>query len=195
MSHHPENPRRHNPGVGIVAQNGQIRVMAFGLGGNRGEGISANGNTYSTSWYLMSPDEFLKAIPNHYEPAEVDGCIIVDMRAALEAKRGLALREPLCNPRLGNGEIDRVRELPHLENSIVRRAFAAGDGTQRMLAALAAISIHGDANPGPLDYVGPIGFAAWWSQHGASIGILRCEPTPRIEWCEQPAVRPPFGTS
>jgi hypothetical protein len=117
------------------------------------------------------------------------------MRAALEAKPGLVFREPLYNPRLGNGEIDRFREPPHLENSIVLRAFAAGDGMQRILAAVAAISIHGDANPGPLDYVRPIGFTAWWSQHGASIGILRCEPTPHIEWCEQPAVRPPFGTS
>jgi hypothetical protein len=117
------------------------------------------------------------------------------MRAALEAKPGLAFNEPLCNPWLGEGEIDRFRELRHVENSLVLRAFAEGDGTQRMLAALAAISIHGAANPGPLDYVGPIGFAAWWRQHGASVGILHCEPTPHIEWSEQPARDPMKGTS
>ena len=48
--------------------HGRILVMSFGLGGNHGDGISKDGNTYSSSWYLNGPDEFVKLIPGHYDP-------------------------------------------------------------------------------------------------------------------------------
>ena len=60
--------------------HGRILVMSFGLGGNAGDGISSDGNTYSSSWYLDGPDAFLRCIPGHYDPAEVDGCIVIDKR-------------------------------------------------------------------------------------------------------------------
>jgi hypothetical protein len=69
-------------------------------------------------------------------------------------------------------------------DSLVLLAFAQGDATQRTLAALAAISLQPSAEPGPLGYVSPVAFAAWWRKHGARVGVLRCEPTPRIEWAE-----------
>ena len=56
----------------------RIFVMSFGLGGNSGDGVTKDGNTYSSSWYLSGPDEFVKLIPGHYDPAEVDGCIVID---------------------------------------------------------------------------------------------------------------------
>ena len=161
----------------------RIFVMSFGLGGNSGDGITKHGNTYSSSWYLNGPDEFVKLIPDHYDPSEVDGCIVIDKREALEKSASLAFRSPMCDARLAEGEIDRFNDIPSVEGSLVLQAFAHGDGTQRSLAALAAYSLTANIDgPGPLDYVGPVAYAAWWQRHGARIGVLRCEPTPRIEW-------------
>ena len=43
-----------------MPQNGKLHVMSFGLGGNHGDGVSSSGNTYSSSWYLTGPDEFVE---------------------------------------------------------------------------------------------------------------------------------------
>jgi hypothetical protein len=87
---------------------------------------------------------------------------------------------------LSENEVDRFSDL-RAGDSLVLRAFAQGDGTQRTLAALAALSLQPSAEPGPLDYVSPVTFAAWWRNYGARVGVLRCEPTPRIEWAEEEA--------
>jgi hypothetical protein len=161
----------------------RIYVMSFGLGGNSGDGITKDGNTYSSSWYLRGPDEFVKLIPQHYNPLEVDGCLVIDKREVLEQSPSLAIRAPMCNARLSQGEIDRFKDIQGVENSLVLRAFAQGDGQQRGLAALAAISLADPSQePGSLDYVGPAAYAAWWRKHGARVGVLHCEPTPNIEW-------------
>src|SRR5262249_30241574 len=112
--------------------------MCFGLAGNHGEGVSADGNSYSTSWYLKGPDEFLKCVGENYKPDEVDGCIIIDKRAALEERPGLAVIQPLVSAKLEGDEIDRLRERhSHIEDSIILQAMAHGDNQQRGLAALA----------------------------------------------------------
>ncbi len=161
----------------------RIFVMSFGLGGNSGAGITSTGNTYSSSWYLKGPDEFVKLISQHYNPSEVDGCLVVDKREVLEVSPGLAFLAPMCNARLGEGEIDRFRDITDVGSSLVLQAFAQGDGQQRSMATLAAISIADKSNdPGPLDYVGPVAYAAWWRQHGARVGVLHCEPSPHIDW-------------
>jgi hypothetical protein len=161
----------------------RIFVMSFGLGGNSGDGVTKDGNSYSSSWYLNGPDEFVRLIPEHYNPGEVDGCLVIDKREVLEKSPGLAFRAPMCNARLGEGEIDRFREIKDVGSSLVLQAFAQGDNQQRSMAALAAISLVDESKePGPLDYVGPAAYAAWWRQHGARVGVLHCEPTPRIEW-------------
>jgi hypothetical protein len=166
-----------------MSKSDRIFVMSFGLGGNSGDGITSSGNVYSSSWYLKGPDEFVKLIPDHYDPGEVDGCLVVDKRAVLEQTPGLAFRAPMCNARLDEGEIDRFREIKDVGSSLVLQAFAQGDGQQRSLAALAAISIADTSKqPGPLDYVGPVAYAAWWREHGARVGVLHCEPSPQIEW-------------
>jgi hypothetical protein len=161
----------------------RIFVMSFGLGGNSGDGISKDGNTYTSSWYLSGPDEFVKLIPDHYDPREVDGCLGIDKREALEARPGLAFRAPMCKPHLGEGEIDRFRDIADVGSSLVLQAFAHGVSQQRSLAALAAISIVDESEqPGPLDYVSPVAYANWWREHGARVGVLHCEPTPHIDW-------------
>ena len=50
-----------------MPHHGKLHVMSFGLGGNHGDGVSRSGNTYSSSWYLGSPEEFVEAIPSHYD--------------------------------------------------------------------------------------------------------------------------------
>ena len=101
----------------------------------------------------------------------------------LEKSASLAFRSPLCNPKLSDRQIDRFRNIKDVENSLVIQAFAQGDGQQRGLAALAAISLADPSDePGPLDYVSPVAFANWWRKNGARVGVLHCEPTPHIEW-------------
>jgi hypothetical protein len=157
--------------------------MSFGLGGNSGEGISNDGNVYSSSWYLRGPDEFVECIPGHYDPAEVDGCIVIDKRAVLDKQPGLAIRAPMCKATVSEGEVDRFRDIQGVEDSLVLQAFAQGDGQHRGLAALAAVSLADKSDdPGPLDFVGPVAYAAWWQKRGARVGVLRCEPSPHIEW-------------
>jgi len=166
-----------------MSKRDRIFVMSFGLGGNSGDGITSTGNVYSSSWYLKGPDEFVRLIPDHYDPGEVDGCLVIDKRGVLEQAPGLAIRAPMCNARLGEGEIDRFRDIRDVGSSLVLQAFAQGDNTQRGLAALAAISlVDPSEEPGSLDYVGPVAYVAWWRKHGARVGVLHCEPTPHIDW-------------
>jgi hypothetical protein len=161
----------------------RILVMSFGLGGNYGDGVGEDGNNYSTTWYLDGPDAFLRRIPDHYDPREVDGCLVIDKREVLEKSPGLAIRSPMCKASLGEGEIDRFRDIKDVGSSLVLQAFAQGDGQQRGLAALAVVSIADRSKePGSLDFVGPVAYAAWWAKRGARIGVLRCEPAPHIEW-------------
>ena len=125
----------------------------------------------------------MKYIPKHYDPGEVDGCLVIDKREVLEQSPGLAIRAPMCKAVLGDGEIDRFREIKDVGSSLVLQAFARGDGQQRGLAALAAISLADPSlEPGSLDFVGPATYAAWWRKHGARVGVLHCEPTPHIDW-------------
>jgi hypothetical protein len=162
---------------------GRIYVMSFGLGGNSGEGISKDGNVYTSSWYLRGPDEFVEHIPGHYDPREVDGCIVIDKREVLDKRPGLAIRAPMCKATVSEGEIDRFGDIQGVEDSLVLQAFVQGDDHQRGLAALAAVSIANQSeDPGPLDFVGPATYAVWWQKRGARVGVLRCEPSPQIEW-------------
>ena len=139
--------------------HGKIHVLSFGLGGNHGDGVSDSGNSFTSSWYLRSPDEFVKAIPGHYDPSEVDGCLVIDKREALDKNPGLAYRSPLCSAKLSENQVHRFSDL-NAGDSLVLRALAQGDVTQRTLAALAAVSLEPSAEPGPLDYVSPVIFAA-----------------------------------
>jgi hypothetical protein len=162
--------------------HGKMKIMSFGLGGNSGEGVSDSGGCFSSSWYLSSPDQFFECIPEYYSPREVDGCLVVDKRAVLEERPGLAYRSPMSKATLQDGQTRRFRDIGDIEDSIVLKAFAEGDSTQRGLAALAAVSLVTSDEPAPLDYLSPVAYAAWWRKHGARVGVLRCEPTPRIQW-------------
>jgi hypothetical protein len=72
-----------------MPHNGKLHVMSFGLGGNHGDRVSSRRNAYSSSWYLGSSDEFVEATPRHFDPSEVDGCLVIDKREAVDKNPGL----------------------------------------------------------------------------------------------------------
>jgi hypothetical protein len=52
-------------------------------------------------------------------------------------------------------EISRFRDIGNIEDSIILKAFAEGNDAQRSLAALAAVSLVPNDEPGPLDFLSP----------------------------------------
>ena len=107
----------------------------------------------------------------------------MDKREAVDKNPGLAIRAPMCDARLAAGEISRFNDKLNGVGTMMLEAFAQGNDQQRSLAAIAAYSLAAKLDgPGPLDYVGPAAYAAWWQEHGARVGVLLCEPSPHIEW-------------
>ena len=170
------------------------KTVSFGLHGNSLEGfyistINDDINKVSSSWYLKSPEEFLRYIcPDHYPAEEVHGAWVIDKREALEKNYTLAFSSPMCDARLADDDINRFREIPGVESSLVLQSFASdhADSTQRGLAAMAVYSLADQSNePGPLDHVSPAKYAAWWLAHGARVGVLDAMASPpRIDWME-----------
>lgn len=164
----------------------KLMIMSFGLGGNSGDGVSADGNRFSSSWYLRDPDEFVRYIGRDakgygYDPASVDGCIVLDKRAILREHPSYALLSPMLDVRLPAGTIDRLAD-HGAKDSMVLHAFAHGDSTQRGLAALAHATIDNQSEqPGPMDYVSMDAYVDWWASRGARVGVVKLNPA-RIEW-------------
>ena len=90
----------------------------------------------------------------------------------------------MCDARLHEGEINRFNEIPGVEDSLVLRAFAQGDGQQQMLASLAVCSLAARTQGARATRLrrARLTYAAWWREHGARVGVLHCEPTPHIDW-------------
>jgi hypothetical protein len=89
----------------------------------------------------------------------------------------------MCDAGLGDGEISRFNDKMDGASTMMLAAFAQGNDQQRSLVAIAACSLVAKIDgSGSLDYVSPAVYAAWWQQHGARVGVLRCEPSPHIEW-------------
>ena len=141
-------------------------IMTFGLGGNGAEILDTdNHNSVShSSWYLK-PEELQKYICNdHYKPSEMEGCILVDLREVVEKSPSLALKAPLCNPRLKDDEIDRfdLKSVGPIGVEMMREFTAGGGG-----AAVASAFMGG------LDEVSPKMLGRWWQSHGARMGTVK----------------------
>jgi hypothetical protein len=88
----------------------------------------------------------------------------------------------MCDARLADGEITRINDKVEGISTMMLQTFAEGNDQQRSLAAIAAYSRMAKIDgPGPLDYVSPDAYAAWWQKHGAQVGVLHCKPEPHIE--------------
>jgi hypothetical protein len=146
------------------------KIMTFGLGGNGADIIDDKPDehmcaTSHSSWYLK-PDELQRYICNeHYKPEEIEGCILVNIRDVVEKNYMLAIKAPMCNPKLNDEEIDRfnVSALSDPITSELVKGFAANGGAMAVAAAAC----------GGLDSVSPKALAAWWKAQGATIGIVK----------------------
>src|SRR5205823_1607301 len=94
----------------------------------------------------------------------VEGGYVLDKRAALEKRPGLAVLSPMCRGDLAAGQRD---PFGGAEGSLVARAIASDpENPASGLARLALAAPH----CGAFDDVAPDIFAAWWRAHGARVG-------------------------
>lgn len=144
-------------------------VMGFGLGGNSGDGIDSKGMVFSSSWYLK-PDQLQTYIDNgHYPAGQMNNCILIDKRAALEADMALAFDSPMLGVKLAEDETSRMVDiLKHDSAALVMSAVGEHNST---VAALTAKSLIDESFIG-LDKVGPAAYTAWWRAKGATIGCV-----------------------
>lgn len=147
----------------------RYRVMSFALGGNSSEGVTADGNCVSCSWYLRA-EEMQQYLDNgHYSAAEYEGCILIDKRAALRQDAGLAFDSPMCDPRLAPGKVDRfAADALHPAAALV----LAEVSRHVPMIGLMALKSAADSSYGGLDHVSPEDYAQWWREHGARIGRI-----------------------
>jgi hypothetical protein len=156
----------------------RYRVMSFGLGGNTSEGFNAEGNRVSCHWYLR-PEELQEYVTRkHYDPAEYEGCILIDKRRALEQPGGTALAfdSPMVDPRLEPGAVKRfAADALHPAAALVLSAVSEHSPAVGLLAAR---SITDETFTG-LDHVSPEDYARWWKERGARLGTIK---SGRVIW-------------
>ncbi len=141
-------------------------IMTFGLGGNMGEYRYLERNSgYSSSWYI-EPQELQRYIDNgHYPAEEMEGCILVDKRAALEKDPMLTLAAPLIDAGL-EGKQHRPFDKQYLEDPLNR---AIVDEIRR--AGYSHVVMSGFI--GGLDKVSPELYLEWWTARGARSGEVK----------------------
>ena len=145
-------------------------VMGFGLGGNHGDGIDANGTVFSSSWYLK-PHELQAYIDNgHYPANQMEGCIVIDKTAAVEANMALAYDAPMVGVKLAGEEVNRMEDI--LQNDTSRLVVSAIAEHNATIATLTAKSVVDKTFVG-MDKVSPVAYAAWWRANGAAIGHVK----------------------
>lgn len=124
--------------------------------------------------------------PHAREYPIAHGALVLDKRAVLEQRPGLAFSSPLPDGKLAAGQIDRL----DTRGSMVAAAFTAPDAPRNafgdLLGLAAAVRIARPAMAGPLDRVGLADFAAWWRFHGARVGFWNAERN-AVDWEPAPA--------
>lgn len=145
-------------------------VMGFGLGGNHGDGRDADGTVFASSWYIK-PADLQSYIDNgHYPAAEMENCILIDKRPAVEANPCFAYEAPMLGVNLAEGETSRLTDL--MKNDCARMVTVAAAEQSPTIALLTVKAMTDTAFVG-LDKVGPIAYADWWRDHGATIGCVK----------------------
>ena len=88
-------------------KNGERYIlMSFGNGGNSGYILSPDGTSCTSSWYAR-PDDLQHYIDDgHYPPEKMECCLLLNKRAVLDKKPGLAITSPMCDAKLKDGEED-----------------------------------------------------------------------------------------
>jgi hypothetical protein len=138
-----------------TAYEQRLVVLQIGLGGVSGHLM--DGGTVTFYDRRLAP----------YYGELVEGGYVLDKRAALEARPGLAVLSPMCKGNLAAGQRDLFQGA---EGSIVAQAIASD--TENPACGLARLAL---AAPqcGAFDDVAPDLFADWWRAHGARVGRRR----------------------
>ena len=149
-------------------------LVWFGLGGHVIEFPSVRTSTGSTKSSISgydSPESFMADKPS-YTDVEFEGTPVIDKCAVLSRKPSLAIKSPLVNVDLADGEEDRLSAAA-VAGSMVYQATSQDPGNA--FGALGRVHIaHAKASPepGPLDSISVPAFIEWWRSHGARIGTI-----------------------
>ena len=145
-----------------MASKRRYIVMGFGLGGNGADGIEGK-NKFHSSWYI-GPEELPRyLVPEHYDPEQMEGCWLIDKRAVLEERPGLAFLAPMCDPGLQDEEVNRLMDRDYMKDDFILSLLSE-------FAKAGWASIIASGAVGGLDYVSPALYVAWWQDKGAKIG-------------------------
>lgn len=145
----------------------RIKAMTFGLGGNMGYFDSKHRET--TSWYVR-PEHLQACIDaGHYGKEEMEGCILIDLRQAVEKNPMLVFHEPLLDVRLQDGETERFADLAE---NVTPGLVEAVTSHSPVLAHCVAQAEKSEEYRG-LDTVSLPAFVQWWRDHGAVFGVVQ----------------------
>ena len=155
----------------------QAHLLWFGLGGHvidftsssdyvQPDGTVAGPNKCTLSGY-DSPESFERSLKEGKKSTvgSLAGVPVLDKRAILREKPSLAIRAPLLDVSVKDGEIDRF------DAKTARNMLPFMDSGFRGMAALGIVGAKGDG-PGPLDSVSVRDYIAWWSKNGARTGRM-----------------------
>jgi hypothetical protein len=143
--------------------NPELQTLERGLGGCHGHGLHHDGNTYTISMY----DSRLSC----YYGDLAEGGFVIDKKAVLETRPGLAVSSPLCDPRLTEDEVDRLADHVTKDSFLLNTFCNEPDSGFHGVACLAKASLASpDKEPGAFDHVSPAALARWWASRGARVG-------------------------
>lgn len=149
-------------------------LVWFGLGGHCIEFASertSHGSSKSSISGYDSPESF-EPTKSVYSDTEFEGTPVIDKCAVLTRKPFLAIKSPLVNVDLADGEEDRL-STAELQGSIVGQAVMSGPPNE--FGTFAALQVRHNKTsfePGPLDSISVPAFIEWWRSHGARIGTI-----------------------
>lgn len=136
----------------------KLITLERGLCGCHGTGDPSTGK-----WTVSGMSSCLPA----YYHEVVDGGWVIDKREVLTRDPYLAIRSPLMDPTLADGEVDRLGDV---RGTIIAQALLSARTADNEFGKL--LQIHDDItqhvdDPGPLDTVSLVAYVRWWKDKGA----------------------------
>lgn len=158
-------------------------LIEFGLGGHRIEYAPRAGYGQCSCSGYESPESFERREASCNDPENIpDGIPVIDKRAVLEQRPGLAWSEPMVDTGLAPSQVDACPS----PSSLMAAAMVGSPGNQfgAMLVGHRAAKGSNPNEPGPLDSIAVIDSVNRWRSHGAQIG----------HWCQGRIVWESKGT-
>lgn len=161
-----------------TAKTRLVHLVTFGLAGHSEDYIPLNtGGLKYGKCSLSGYDS-----PHNWKPDECSDysrAVVIDKREVLERDPGTCFRSPMPDCNLADGQVEACPEPSDV--LAIGLATASPQGAA-LLGLQAAHKLSGSKAPGPLDYVSPADYAAYWQNLGAKIGTVRDDG--RIIWSD-----------